>query len=181
MQNHFDILRRSRTAMAKQADVRMLRSDRELIVMVDDDRDLRSMVALVLEDAGYEVVECVDLASAFAFLSAVVPNVVLLDRELPDGSGLELAAWMRRQCVYEGVRIVGFSGRDSSTDIEAAMGSGCDDFVAKPCRPEILLRGIRGASRTPRSIGAVTSIARRVTSSGANGSSATARTAGRRG
>ncbi len=181
MQKHFDILRRARTTMTKAADLRVLCGGRDVVVMVDDDSDLRSTVSLVLEDAGYEVIECVDLASAYAVLTAVVPDVVLLDRELPDGSGLQLAAWMRQQCAYDEVRIVAFTGRDSSPDIEAAMGSGCDDFVAKPCRPEILLRGIRGTAPTKHPLGAVRSIVRRSTSSGAGRLSATARAAGRRG
>jgi len=181
MQKHFDILRRSRTATAEPANVRVIRGARELIVMVDDDSDLRSTVALVLEDAGYEVVECADLASAFALLTAVVPHVLLVDRELPDGSGLQLAAWMRRQRAYDDVRIVGFSGRDSSTDIEAAFAAGCDDFVAKPCRPEILLRGIRGTSQRTRGVGAVRSIARSVSSTGEQRLSGTATAGARRG
>jgi len=94
---------------------------------------------------------------------------------------------MRQQCVYDEVRIVAFTGRDSSPDIEAAMGSGCDDFVAKPCRPEILLRGIRGTAPAPspspstRTIGSVRSIVRPPTSSGAERLSASARAGARRG
>jgi DNA-binding response OmpR family regulator len=190
MQKHLDILRRSRTAVATSGDVRVFRGGRKVVVMVDDDSDVRATVALVLEDAGYEVVECADLASAFAVLPGIIPDVLLLDRELPDGSGLQLAAWMRRQCAFDEVRIVAFSGRDSWTDIEAAMSAGCDDFVAKPCRPEALLRGIHGPSRTsrtsrgartPLSIGAVTPIMRAPTSTGDDGLSATARAAARRG
>jgi DNA-binding response OmpR family regulator len=181
MQKQFDIVRRSRTAMTKAADLRVLRGGRDVVVMVDDDSDLRSTVALVLEDAGYEVIECVDLASAFAVLSALVPNVVLLDRELPDGSGLQLAAWMRKQWAYDEVRVVAFSGRDSSPDIEAAIGSGCDAFVAKPCRPEILLRGIRGTPPTTSTNGSVSSIVRPPTSSAGQRLSASAPAGARRG
>ena len=182
MQKQSDILRRSRAAVARPPSARALRGARELIVMVDDDADVRSTVTHVLEDAGYEVIECADVAAAFALLSGIVPHVVLVDRELPDGSGLELAAWMRRQSAYDGVRIVAFSGRDSSTDIEAAFGAGCDDFVAKPCRPEVLLHGIRGTTQPRARAGcAVRSIARNETSSVEPRISATARYGARRG
>jgi DNA-binding response OmpR family regulator len=102
------------------------------VVMVDDDRDLRMIIRDVLEGEGFEVIECENLASALALLAGFVPDIVLLDRDLPDGSGLDVARWMRGRRAYDDARIVGLSGRTDRADVAAALAAGCDAVVAKP-------------------------------------------------
>jgi DNA-binding response OmpR family regulator len=102
------------------------------IILVEDEADLRCLCADALKRAGFAVVECPTLASAFSALERVAPGIVLLDRELPDGSGFDLASWMRQRSLYEGVPILGFSGRKSLQDVEAALVAGCDAFLGKP-------------------------------------------------
>lgn len=121
------------------------------VVMVDDDDELRAIVRDVLEDAGFEVLECRNLAAAFALLSDLVPDVVLLDRDLPDGCGLDVARWMRRRGVFDDTRIIGLSGRHTPSDVEAARDAGCDAIVAKPCTSDGLVAEIRGTSTSHRS------------------------------
>jgi DNA-binding response OmpR family regulator len=112
------------------------------IVFVEDDPDLRSLYGEVLRAAGFEVVECPTLESAFSALEVLRPDIVLLDRDLPDGSGLDLARWLRATPSRGGVRIVGFSGRSAPRDVEAAIAAGCDAFVEKPCTPEKLIAAL---------------------------------------
>jgi DNA-binding response OmpR family regulator len=114
--------------------------------MVDDDEDLRPIIRDVLEDAGFEVLECEDLATAFALLNGVIPDVVLLDRDLPDGNGLTVARWMRARRAYDGARIIGLSGRNTAADVEASLAAGCDAIVAKPCTAAVLVAEIRATS-----------------------------------
>jgi DNA-binding response OmpR family regulator len=118
----------------------------ETVVMVDDDEDVRLILHDVLDEAGFDVIECEDLATAFALLVGVVPDIVLLDGDLPDGCGLEVARWMRSRRAYDGVRILGLSGRSSPSDVEAAFAAGCDAVVAKPCTAETLLDEIHAVS-----------------------------------
>jgi len=118
----------------------------EIVVMVDDDEDLRMIIRDVLEEAGFEVLECENLSEAFDVLQGIVPDIVLLDRDLPDGNGLEVARWMRGRCAYDGARIIGLSGRNSPSDVEAARAAGCDASVAKPCTAETLVAEIRATS-----------------------------------
>jgi DNA-binding response OmpR family regulator len=122
----------------------------ETVVMVDDDEDLRMIIRDVLEGAGYEVIECEDLATAFALLAGLVPDVVLLDQDLPDGSGLDVARWMRGRVAYDGARIIGLSGRTDRADVAAAFAAGCDVVVAKPCTARALVGEIRGSARDVR-------------------------------
>lgn len=101
--------------------------------MVEDDEDVRFVCAEALRDRGFVVDECATLADARAALAESIPHVLLLDRELPDGCGLDLARWLRCRASYDALRIIAFSGRTAPHEIEEAFDAGCDAFVAKPC------------------------------------------------
>lgn len=122
-----------------------LRPLRKMVVVVDDDDDLRCVILDILEEAGFEAIGCGDIATTLALLNGLVPHVVLLDRDLPDGSGLDFARWMRHRPIYDGVRIIGFSGGSTPRDVDASLAAGCDAFVGKPCSPAALIREIHAA------------------------------------
>jgi DNA-binding response OmpR family regulator len=113
------------------------------IVHVEDDEDLRSICGEILHDAGFEVLGCPNLASARIAIEARVPDLLLLDRDLPDGSGLDLARWVRNDPACSGVLIVAFSGRKDKDEIEHAILAGCDAFIGKPCGPEMLVETLK--------------------------------------
>jgi DNA-binding response OmpR family regulator len=114
------------------------RASRATIVLVEDDEDVRFVCAEALRDRGFVVDECATLAAVRTVLAGALPDVLLLDRELPDGCGLDLARWLRARATYDGVRIVAFSGRTAPDEIEEAFNAGCDAFVAKPCTSSAL-------------------------------------------
>jgi PAS domain S-box-containing protein len=82
-----------------------------VILHVDDDRDIRAVVATALADAG-EVVSVETLAQARAFLAERTPSLVILDLELRDGSGLELLQDLKD----ESVPVIVFSAQDAQGD-----------------------------------------------------------------
>lgn len=97
--------------MASATDQRASRVARPRVMLVDDHEDHREALALIIEDRGYEVV---GVGTAAAALSDVEqhgpPALMLLDRVLPDRSGDELLAELRRRQVQSPVVIV--SGRE---------------------------------------------------------------------
>jgi DNA-binding response OmpR family regulator len=119
------------------------------LLLVEDDDDIRCLCAAVLRNAGFDVRECPTLESAYLAFEEEAPAVLLLDRELPDGSGLELARWVRSRESYDGVHVIAFSGRQSPVDVEAALGAGCDAFVGKPCAPATLVAEVRRTATMP--------------------------------
>jgi DNA-binding response OmpR family regulator len=120
------------------------------VLLVEDDDDIRFLSATVLRSAGFDVRECPTLESAYRAVEQHAPAVLVLDRELPDGSGLELARWIRSRESYDEVRVIAFSGRQSPSDVETALGAGCDAFVPKPCSPATLVAEIRRSATMPR-------------------------------
>src|SRR6266542_3068744 len=102
----------------------------ETVLIVDDHPTFRSFARALLEEEGFEVVgESEDGASAVAAAQALRPDVVLLDVQLPDFNGFEVAARLRVAGVPSSIVLV--SSRDASDYGEDIASSGAIGFVAK--------------------------------------------------
>lgn len=100
------------------------------ILVVEDDASLRRVLEKLLRRAGLEVVSAKDLGAARACIAAARPDVILLDIQLPDGSGLDLLQEVQESLPQTNV-IVMTGMADLSVAVQA-MQSGAYDFLAKP-------------------------------------------------
>jgi CheY-like chemotaxis protein len=107
------------------------------ILVVDDDEDLRSMVVLVLEDAGYRVRTAGDGIDALEHLARVRPDAILLDMRMPRMDGREFAKRLRTGAGSQIPLLVMTAAEQAE---KWAREVGADDFVAKPFDIENLLR-----------------------------------------
>lgn len=100
------------------------------VVIIDDHAGFRSQVAQMLEAAGYEVLaSCVDGCSGLVAMSALRPDVVLLDVQLPDTDGFQLLAELDLR--DDGPAVVLISSREAA-DYGARVGrSGAVGFITK--------------------------------------------------
>ena len=96
---------------------------RQRILLVDDEPELRRMVASLLTGAGYEVAEAADCAQARAAMAAQRPDAVLLDVMLPDGDGFSLLPELRR---FGDVPVLYLSARDEDAARLQGLGLGAD-------------------------------------------------------
>jgi DNA-binding response OmpR family regulator len=117
------------------------------VVHVEDDDDLRGLCGEILDEAGFTVVGCATLAAGRSAIIASVPDVLLVDRDLPDGSGLDLVRWLRGTPAYASIHVIVFSARKSREDVESAVSAGCDAFLGKPCAPDVLVETIEDLAR----------------------------------
>ena len=100
------------------------------VLVVDDHAGFRSRATMLLESEGYEVVgEAADGETALAEAGRLRPDVVLLDVQLPDVDGFEVAARMTEN--GEPAAIVLISSRDWSDSAELIARSGARGFVPK--------------------------------------------------
>jgi DNA-binding NarL/FixJ family response regulator len=117
--------------------------------VVDDDRNLRTLVKSLLEPLGYAVSEASTAAEAISIASDERPALVLLDVHLPDISGYEVCQRLREE-FGDDVAIVFVSGeRTDELDRTAGMLLGADDYIVKPFDlGEFIARVRRTADRT---------------------------------
>ncbi|MEO1771312.1 response regulator transcription factor [Candidatus Enterococcus ferrettii] len=109
------------------------------ILLLEDDKNLNRGINLCLTKEGYEVVSCLDVASAKAVFEQNEIDLIISDISLPDGSGLDFCQEIRRQ---SGVRIVMLTSYNQEYDIVAGYEHGADDYVTKPFSLMVLVSKI---------------------------------------
>jgi DNA-binding response OmpR family regulator len=114
------------------------------IVLLDPDRANARMVAHLLSVERYQVVPARDTAHARHLLAHDSPDLLLLEAQLPDGSGFDLCRRIRRD---NDIPIIFLSSRTQVTDRVAALQSGADDYLGKPFEPVELLARIAAVLR----------------------------------
>jgi len=107
-------------------------------LVVDDSRVLRKVARRILEDLGFAVAEASDGMEALAWCRAMMPDLVLLDLNLPGLSGLELLRRLRQEPGGEAPRVVFCSAEISLERIGEALESGAAEYIIKPFDGEIV-------------------------------------------
>jgi len=121
-----------------------------LILVVEDEADLVTMLRYNLEAAGFRVATAGDGEAAQLALAETPPDLMLLDWMLPKVSGLELCRQIRRRPETRNLPIIMLTARGEENDRIRGLESGADDYVAKPFSPSELNARIRAVLRRIR-------------------------------
>ena len=114
------------------------------ILVVDDDPDLLALVGFALAQAGFVVVKAVDVPSALRVFAQELPDLAILDINLPGGNGFEICAAIRKQ---SRVPVMMLTARGEEEDLVRALDLGADDYLTKPFSPRTLLARVRALLR----------------------------------
>lgn len=117
------------------------------VLVVEDAPESLAMIAGFLQDNGMTVITAGSGADLRARLQSLQPDIILLDVNLPDEDGIELARQMR---LGERFGLIFVTGRDSDDDVLAGLDAGGDDYVTKPINLRTLLARIRSVLRRSR-------------------------------
>ena len=110
----------------------------QTIFLVEDDANLNRINRLALETEGYTVYTALNLAEAREELLKCVPDLILLDVKLPDGTGYDFCKELRRQRRYEAIPILFLTSvTDGAGELEG-LRSGGNDYLRKPYGIELL-------------------------------------------
>ena len=115
------------------------------ILVVEDDPGIAAGLLATLKAAGYATDACASLASASSAMTVEVFDLVLLDRGLPDGDGLQWLRQLRERGLKLPVLIL--TAREALPDRVDGLDQGADDYLVKPFEPEELLARMRLALR----------------------------------
>ena len=114
------------------------------ILIVDDDPDMRLVLREHLEPEGFEVLDAGNGAEMRALIEQEDVDLVILDLQLPDEDGLNLAKVLREKT---DAGIVMLTGKGTSVDMVVGLEVGADDYMAKPFKARELLARIRSVLR----------------------------------
>jgi DNA-binding response OmpR family regulator len=102
------------------------------VLVVEDDEDIRDLVAMLLTARGYSVTARVDAADVIPLATAGELDVLLMDVSLPGRDGLETTRLVRADPAIANLPILLMSARTRQQDIDLGYEAGADDYVVKP-------------------------------------------------
>ena len=115
-----------------------------LILLVDDDPDMRELIAEDLAVAGHRVLEARDASHALSLLESHQPDLIVSDVVMPGRDGFEFCALVRQQANLAFTPFVFVTGRTDMTDKYRGLFVGADDYITKPFETADLIARIEG-------------------------------------
>jgi two-component system phosphate regulon response regulator PhoB len=121
-----------------------------LVLVVEDEQALVTLLRYNFEAAGYEVATAFDGDEALLAVSERRPDLIVLDWMLPSISGLEVCRQLRRKPETRDVPVIMLTARGEEADRVRGLDSGADDYVTKPFSPTELVARVRAVLRRSR-------------------------------
>jgi two-component system phosphate regulon response regulator PhoB len=123
-----------------------------LVLVVEDEAALATMLRYNLEKQGFRVEEAADGQEALTRISEAQPDLVLLDWMLPVMSGLEVCRQIRRRPTTRDLPIIMVTARTEDQDAVRGLNTGADDYITKPFNMEALLARMRALLRRSNAV-----------------------------
>ncbi|MCE5243531.1 MAG: response regulator [Syntrophobacteraceae bacterium] len=120
---------------------------KETILIVEDDTDIRDLLAYNLRSAGFEALTAADGHSALSSARQHHPDLVILDLMIPGIDGLEVCRELKRGRETSTMPIIMLTARGEELDRIVGLELGADDYVVKPFSPRELILRIRAVLR----------------------------------
>jgi DNA-binding response OmpR family regulator len=112
-----------------------------VVLIIEDNRDIRNTVQLLLERDGFEVVGAEDCSTAFDYLAQNRPDIIITDLMIPEVTGLEFIHQIKRISKIDRIPIIAMSAYDW-TYLAAAIGAGAVGALHKPEDLDILVKTV---------------------------------------
>ena len=120
---------------------------------MDDLAPGRKLLASLLENFGYQVIQATNGAEAIGLIGKHRPFAALVDLGLPDISGLQVAQEVRGEAELAEVLLIAVTGFGTPQDIQLSLDSGFDDHLVKPVNLKTLLEKLSGPHGGSKALG----------------------------
>ena len=124
-----------------------MKQNKYKILLVEDEDNIRNLVATMLDTAGYQTILAQSCAGAQMMYASYLPDLIILDLGLPDMDGMTLLDSVRQHSLTP---IIVLSARSNEDDKILALDHGANDYVTKPFSSGELLARVRAALRNNR-------------------------------
>ena len=118
----------------------MAMGNKKTILVVDDEPELRNVLAIRLSSGGYEVIESGNGKEAIAALASEPFDVVLMDVEMPEMDGIEATKAVRAMGIK--TPIVAITAHAFGSEVQKCLDMGMNDYISKPVKPESIATAI---------------------------------------
>lgn len=104
------------------------------ILIVEDNADNMTLTVLLLESEGHTVITAVDAEAGLTMARAQLPELILMDIQLPGMDGLQATALLKSDPATRAIPVVALTALAMMGDEERIRAAGCDGYIAKPIR-----------------------------------------------
>lgn len=118
-------------------------SDKKRILIVDDEEDLRKMLAFRLEAVNYEVLQAANGQDGLNRARSDNPDLIILDLMLPKLDGFKVCRMLKFDEKHKHIPIIMFTARAQKSDENLGIEMGADAYITKPFEPKVLLEKIK--------------------------------------
>ena len=112
------------------------------ILIVEDNPTNMTLAAYVLESAGHSVLKATDAEAGLTLAREALPNLILMDIQLPGMDGLEATAHLKANAATRAIPVIALTALAMKGDEERIRAAGCDGYIAKPMRYQEFLAAI---------------------------------------
>src|ERR671918_47870 len=117
------------------------------VLVIDDEKDIVSLLRYHLEKAGFQCLEGMDGAIALRLIPEHHPDLLILDLMLPGIDGLEICRQLRQDAATARLPILMLTAKADEVDRVVGLEMGADDYVVKPFSPRELVARVRAVLR----------------------------------
>ncbi len=127
----------------KSQEKKISEQEQQVILVVEDNADMRQYISGPLRAEKYEVVEAIDGDEGIQKARAIIPDLILSDIMMPGKEGFELCKILKKDMATSHIPIILLTARVSEESVIRGLDTGADDYVTKPFNTQILLARIR--------------------------------------
>jgi two-component system alkaline phosphatase synthesis response regulator PhoP len=114
------------------------------ILVAEDERDIRELIAFTLRYAGFEVILVSNGQEAIEQASELKPDLILLDVRMPRMTGYDACRELKENPATSEIPIVFLSAKGQEVEIEEGLASGALEYIVKPFAPDELANQVKG-------------------------------------
>ena len=113
------------------------------ILIAEDERDIRDLVAFTLRFAGHEVFPATNGEEAVELAPKVNPDLILMDVRMPRMTGYEACKAMKADPQLKDIPVVFLSAKGQESEIQQGKDAGAEDYLLKPFAPDLLTARVK--------------------------------------
>ncbi|MCL4303396.1 MAG: response regulator [Anaerolineae bacterium] len=113
-----------------------------LILVAEDERDIRELIVFTLQIAGFNVVEVPNGEEAVKKAPEVKPDLILMDVRMPKMTGFEACKALKQQEITKDIPVIFLSAKGQETEISTGLDLGAEEYFLKPFAPDDLIKRV---------------------------------------
>lgn len=117
------------------------------ILVAEDERDIRELIAFTLRFAGFDVALAKNGAEAIELVEAESPDLIILDVRMPKMTGYEACRHIKQNPSIRDIPVVFLSAKGQDAEIQQGLESGAEEYILKPFVPDELVDQVRDVLR----------------------------------